>query len=232
MNKRFSTLLATALVAVSSVSAQQAIMGEQDLKDVKSGTYIYLSPVKVDATAIPLAGVLAPAFGMAKADTTAIKPGESWMRADSMLWTVQSTVTTAGVTYKLQNKRTLAYLAMPKVSTSEDGKVDAKFTADGITDWAYNGSAFYAINNVNGKDSVRTLCWSEADKKFYVQAVAGTTAPTTDEANVLARFVRTEFAMNATQFNNVVKGKFYFNAVNTSDKNAPVKPTEGNILSE
>ncbi|MBD9167238.1 MAG: hypothetical protein EGQ00_09445 [Parabacteroides johnsonii] len=211
MNKRFSTLVATALVACGmSVGAQAAatpykVLGSSDLKD----GFVYLRSASGDNSLVVKNG---------KLDSTVVAATDStFARLDSMAWKVTVKTTTIGKSFQLQNRKTGDILSYKK----ETGAV----TLGGdIKEWGLDNTGFYAMSG---------------DSTYYLKAgadFAGVVEENTTTTFANVDFVKpyeitTSFNLTAEDFNDVVK-KFSFAAVN--GRKDPAKTTDGqkNVLTE
>ncbi|WP_456087420.1 DUF6383 domain-containing protein [Parabacteroides sp.] len=210
MNKRFSTLLATALVAgsLSAFAADATIKGpgtgENAVKDGEL-TYLYAG-TEDDADVIVLnaAGEL---------ENKAVTELTTLATVNSALWKVtviKSTSVAGGNTYKFQNKATGKWLSVDLKSNTK--------AAEGIATSTGNVK-------VGGSNSV----WGWDDTKGLYAVVGDTTfcfKPATNNYNLLATHKDKTVAGNAVfgytaldktleltadEFNTLTKGKLYFN---------------------
>ncbi|WP_303644094.1 DUF6383 domain-containing protein [uncultured Parabacteroides sp.] len=216
MNKRFSTLLATALVACGmSASAQNA--GEYlKANDLKTGDYVFLSnPAGTnDDLAVTPEGVLklhSQITSVAAADTTIAL-------LDSMAWKVTKIAGTVP-TFKFQNKVTGHYLSVKALGGQGEAKIDG-----GIDTWAVDGT--HGVYAVSG-DSAYYL--DVTSSQIVVTPVAGTVI---SSHSFQPRAMNNKITLSAAEFNTFIKG-FKFNALN-GRANDPTDVTAGetNILTK
>ena len=244
MNKRFSTLLATALVA-GGLSANAQDLYYSSLNDLKDGTRVQLadrvsaSNVGINAFVVEsndgltLASKKLNSRAQAGFDLTADIDTTSYAGVDSTLWTVNVKVSGTARSYTLKNAQGVK-LIVPSVTNSKDGNngklAGVKFVASGIEEWAYNGKCFYAFKN----DSVFYLTY-ESDE-LVLNSVKGTSASALSgvTGSLVVRHPQESLTLTAKDFNAFMKkfgGKMYFNQSEVKD--APQDVNQGkNILTE
>ena len=216
MNKRFSTLLATLLVAgglSSSAWAVETYTFDGGPGAVEDGEYTYLysadanSVLGIDKTTHELIQLDVPAATL------------TLDKVNAALWKVtviKATSVAGGNTYKFQNKATGQWLSIDLQSTK-----DATAGADNVTSdtyvkvggansvWAWDkDNGLYAY--VSAKDSTYSL--TADSKKFKLNAKKGNApvAGTKVDYNELLK-TTLKFDLSATDFNTLTKGKLYFN---------------------
>lgn len=135
MNKK-STLLAAALMAVSSFTANAATGDEVDPKDWTAGNYYYLKSTEKEDNKdmyLSLSGI--------KADSVVVKSFNELTKAsrDSALWEITTAGTeTAGVVYQFKNKKTQALLSF-------EASLNAKpVLAEGVHKWIFKNDVISA----------------------------------------------------------------------------------------
>ncbi|WP_304248246.1 DUF6383 domain-containing protein [Parabacteroides gordonii] len=142
MNKK-STLLAAALMAVSSFTANAADTPVPST-EWTAGNYYYL---KADGKYLSLCGT--------KADSVVVKSFDAFTKAsrDSALWEITKAGTeTAGVVYQFKNKKTQALLSF-------DASLSAKpILAEGVSKWIFKDNIISAY--ISG-DKEMKLSYSE-----------------------------------------------------------------------
>ena len=226
MNKRFSTLLAAALVAGGlSFNANAAAYGADDVKD---GSFIHLG-ASSDVLSVDDDGE----FGLQSTTT--------WTgNVDKLLgtlWQVKKTphATSAGVQYTYSFVNRLSGQMLSIKLQSVDGAKRENIKANekqGQTDWAWDDAAgLYCVKNFGaGKDSVFQLGFTAAGIQLSVTkgTAAPTTAPTASSVKALTKVAVSTAAvtLKASDFNALVKkegGKLFF-----TDEN--VSSTEKNVL--
>ncbi|MEY8489124.1 hypothetical protein AALE46_19870, partial [Tannerellaceae bacterium 33-180] len=221
MNKRFSTLLAAALVAGGlSTNVMAANIATTDLKD---GQFIHLSTG--DAGTTYLAMDAKGAFSTVN--------GADWSgKINSLLgslWQVKLIphTTQAGTTYtySFTNRLSGQLLSVKLQSDVNGGGRSANITANekgGNTEWAYaSGNALYAIKG----DTVFTIGTSGSALTFTATKA---TAAQSNATMYLGAVSDAEVILNATDFNALVKanaGRLFF-----TDEN--VSSTEKNVLTD
>ena len=219
MNKRFSTLLATALVAGGlSFNAMAADIATTDLKD---GQFIHLSTTTGGTTYL----TMDDKGGFSTVAAT------SWSgNIDKLLgslWQVKLIphTTQAGTTYtySFTNRLSGQLLSVKLQSDVDGGGRSANITANekgGNTEWAYaSGNALYAIKG----DTVFTIGTSGNALSFA--AKKATTAPA-NTSMYLGDVSASSVTLKASDFNALVKantGRLFF-----TDEN--VSSTEKNVL--
>ena len=154
MNKRFSTLLAAALVAggVSASAQTKAIVADDILANAKSGDYVTL----VDADNNFLNVVLDKDGKATNALTTAGTPQNftsiTMQDAFNSMWKIEIIAPTsaAGIpTYKFVNKLTQQSLAVDLVTNGKDGvsTTEVELGEYGNDEWAFNSTlGLYAVS--------------------------------------------------------------------------------------
>ncbi|WP_148478870.1 DUF6383 domain-containing protein [Parabacteroides johnsonii] len=154
MNKRFSTLLAAALVAggVSASAQTKAIVADDILANAKSGDYVTL----VDADNNFLNVVLDKDGKATNALTTAGTPKNftsiTMQDAFNSMWKIEIIAPTsaAGIpTYKFVNKLTQQSLAVDLVTNGKDGvsTTEVELGEYGNDEWAFNSTlGLYAVS--------------------------------------------------------------------------------------
>ncbi|SEF65417.1 DUF6383 domain-containing protein [Parabacteroides chinchillae] len=243
MNKRFSTLLATALVA-GGLSANAQSLYYSSLNDLKDGTRVQLADPTSCSKEYTNAFVVESNDGLTLAskklnsratsfDLTADIDTTSYAGVDSTLWTVNVKVSGTARSYTLKNTQGVK-LIVPSVTNSKDGNngklAGVKFVASGIDEWAYDGKCFYAFKN----DSVFYLTY-ESDQ-LVLNSVKGTSASALSgvTASLVVRHPQESLTLTAKDFNAFMKkfgGKMYFNQSEVKD--APQDVNQGkNILTE
>ncbi len=224
MNKRFSTLLATALVAGGlSFNANAAAYGADDVKD---GSFIHLGSSN-DVLSVNDKSE----FGL---QSTATWSGN----VDKLLgtlWQVKKTAhtTSAGVQYTYSFVNRLSGQMLSIKLQSVDGAKRENIKANekqGQTDWAWDQTAgLYCVKNFGAdKDSVFQLGFTAGGIQLAVKAgnTAPTAAPTSTTALTQVAVSTTEVKLKASDFNALVKanaGRLFF-----TDEN--VSSTEKNVL--
>ena len=213
MNKRFSTLLATALVACGmSASAQNA--GEYlGAGDLKTGDYVFLSSAKTAGSdlAVTPEGVLKLHKDITSVSDTTIAV------LDSMAWQVTKIAGTVP-TFKFQNKVTGIYLSVKALGGQ--GDASSKIAA-GIDTWAIGDNGLYATKG----DSTYCIAVSDVQVKSDLGAVSS-------NESFVPRAMNNKITLSAAEFNTFIKG-FKFNAPN-GRANDPTDVTAGetNILTK
>ena len=224
MNKRFSTLLAAALVAGGlSFNANAAAYGADDVKD---GSFIHL-------------GSGTDVLSVSDESEFGLQSTTTWSgNVDKLLgtlWQVKKTAhtTSAGVQYTYSFVNRLSGQMLSIKLQSVDGEKRANIEANekqGQTDWAWDGTAgLYCVKNFGAdKDSVFQLGFTVDGIQLSVKK--GTTAPTTAIGSTTALTqvaVSTDpVTLKAKDFNALVKanaGRLFF-----TDEN--VSSTEKNVL--
>ncbi|RHJ93481.1 DUF6383 domain-containing protein [Parabacteroides bouchesdurhonensis] len=244
MNKRFSTLLAIALVAGGlSANAQLYYSNLNDLKDgtrvqladptMASSEYVNALVVKSD-NGLTLDAKVLNAKANGSFNTATMIDTTSYAGVDSTLWTINVKVSGTARSYTLKNTQGVK-LIVPSVTNSKSGDAgkiaDVKFAATGIDEWAYNGKCFYAFKN----DSVFYLTYESS--KLVLNSVRGTSEdaiPSSLTATLVVRHPQETLTLTAKDFNVFMKkygGKLYFNQSDVKD--APIDVNQGkNILTE
>ena len=224
MNKRFSTLLAAALVAGGlSFNANATAYGADDVKD---GSFIHLG-----ASSDVLSVNDKSEFGLQSTTT--------WSgNVDKLLgtlWQVKKTAhtTSAGVQYTYSFVNRLSGQMLSIKLQSVDGTKRENIKANekqGQTDWAWDGTAgLYCVKNFGaGKDSVFQLGFTANGIQLAVKPgnTAPTSAPTPATALTQVAVSTTAVTLKADDFNALVEkegGRLFF-----TDEN--VSSTEKNVL--
>ena len=221
MNKRFSTLLATALVAGGlSFNAMAADIATTDLKD---GQFIHLSTTTGGTTYL----TMDDKGGFSTVAAT------SWSgNIDKLLgslWQVKLIphTTQAGTTYtySLTNRLSGQLLSVKLQSDVDGGGRSANITANekgGNTEWAYvSGNGLYAVKG----DSIFTIGTSGDALSFAAEKT--TTAPE-NLTLYMGAVSDGKVTLKANDFNTLVKanaGRLFF-----TDEN--VSSTEKNVLTD
>ncbi|WP_302343672.1 hypothetical protein, partial [uncultured Parabacteroides sp.] len=224
MNKRFSTLLAAALVAGGlSFNANATAYGADDVKD---GSFIHLG-----ASSDVLSVNDKSEFGLQSTTT--------WSgNVDKLLgtlWQVKKTAhtTSAGVQYTYSFVNRLSGQMLSIKLQSVDGTKRENIKANekqGQTDWAWDGTAgLYCVKNFGaGKDSVFQLGFTANGIQLAVKP--GNTAPTSALTSTTAltqvAVSTSPVTLKASDFNVLVEkegGRLFF-----TDEN--VSSTEKNVL--
>lgn len=198
MNKRFSTLVAAALVACG-MSANAQVLGNND---PKTGDFVFLN-----------------AEGGSKALT--VKDGaldslditNSISRLDSISWKVTVTSGPAAKTYKFQNRATSNYLSLDP----ETGATTVSADADAITEWGYKDGSIYYLKG----DSTYNVV---IGANFAGVREASSSEYTSNYGKVGLYKIDKKFYLTAKDFNDYIKG---FNFVAPNGRTAPTKPSDG-----
>ncbi|WP_102407914.1 hypothetical protein [Parabacteroides bouchesdurhonensis] len=254
MNKRFSTLLATALVASGMSAFAQQPDGEliySTFNKVKDGERMQLASAqggKPSATSkIFVVGadkghqVLKPfdLVGRGDGDLAQSKiDSTSYAGLDSTLWTVTVKLSGTSRSYSFTNSKG-AKLTVPTVTNAksvnggkEGGKIagdDLTLVSRGISEWNYSDDkqCLYAFNN----DSVFYLGTSNDKVELY--SVKGDSEDAISGGNLfVARYPQASLTLDAKSFNQMLAkshGKLFFHQSDV--KGAPVTNNAGdNIL--
>ena len=227
MNKKFSTLVASVLLAGGfSFSAQAAGMPAE----AKAGDYVKLGTDGTSALAIGNNGVLSKVDLNDLIAGNAFKEGKTFKDLFNTLWRVEvikPAETSAALSYRFVNKQTGEYLAI-KLQTNKKGTSTdvAKIDATGNKEWSVdaNGHLYaYVPNATAGKDSTFYL---DANLKLAAkQGLPGTLTGTAFTITLPNDYI----TLTAKAFNDVMAlpgngGKLYFN--NGKD----VSSNETNVL--
>ena len=220
MNKRFSTLLAAALVAGGlSFNANAAVYGADDVKD---GSFIHLGETSgsSDVLAVTEDG---------KFDQFTIAASNGWdgniKNLLGTLWQVKKTAHTssAGVqyTYSFVNRLSGQLLSIKLETTDGTGRSNIEANEkDGQTDWAWDQTAgLYCVKNFGaGKDTTYTIGFDGSG--IQLSAEAGIQIPTTSATALTQIEVsEDEVTLTADDFNALVKkegGRLFFTDENVS----------------
>ncbi len=227
MNKKFSTLVASVLLAGGfSFSAQAAGMPAE----AKAGDYVKLGTDGTSALAIGNNGVLSKVDLNDLIAGNAFKEGKTFKDLFNTLWRVEvikPAETSAALSYRFVNKQTGEYLAI-KLQTNKKGTSTdvAKIDATGNKEWSVdaNGHLYaYVPNATAGKDSTFYL-----DANLKLAAKQGLPGTLTGTAFTIT-FPNDYITLTAKAFNDVMAlpgngGKLYFN--NGKD----VSSNETNVL--
>ena len=225
MNKRFSTLLAAALVAGGlSFNANATAYGTDDVKD---GSFIHLG-----ASTDVLSVNDDSEFGLQSTSTWTGNVNKLL----GTLWQVKKTAhtTSAGVQYTYSFVNRLSGQMLSIKLQSVDGVKRENIKANekqGQTDWAWDQTAgLYCVKNFGAdKDSVFQLGFTDKGIQLSVKAgnAAPSVAPTSPTKALTQVAVSTAgVTLNASDFNALVKanaGRLFF-----TDEN--VSSTEKNVL--
>ncbi|WP_075559283.1 DUF6383 domain-containing protein [Parabacteroides timonensis] len=227
MNKKFSTLVASVLLAGGfSFSAQAAGMPTE----AKAGDYVKLGTEGTSALAIGNNGVLSKVDLNSIIQNNAFQEGKTFKDLFNTLWRVEvikPAETSAALSYRFVNKQTGEYLAI-KLQTNNKGASTAvaKIDATGNKEWSVdaNGHLYaYVPNATAGKDSTFYL---DANLKLAAkQGLPGTLTGTAFTITLPNDYI----TLTAKAFNDVMAlpgngGKLYFN--NGKD----VSSNETNVL--
>lgn len=210
MNKRFSTLVAAALVA-GGLSANAQVLSDTDLK---TGDFVFLKTSSSSALVIK----------NGKLDSTVVAKGDTAIaRLDSMAWKVTVTKGTAANTYKFQNRATGAFLSLD----AETGAKHISADSDAITEWGYSTSKGVFANVGDSAYTVKA-------KTGFVGLIEANTKSTTlsTDANIVAAYkIDVKMNLSADDFNNYIKG---FNFVAPTGRTAKKDVSEGqtNVLTK
>ncbi|WP_456087419.1 DUF6383 domain-containing protein [Parabacteroides sp.] len=214
MNKRFSTLLATLLVAGGLSSSAWADTAVKDYKagpgTVEDGEYTFLCVGDAD-------NVLS--IGDGNVLTKISAPSTGLSAVNKALWKVsviKSTSVAGGNTYKFQNKATGQWLAIDLKSDKAAGSANF-VTSDGNvkvgganSTWGWDATkGLYAVKG----DSIFTLTAdTDPNTQFNLTATKGETPGATAvvigyDANLKENL---KLPLTADEFNTLTKGKLYF----------------------
>ena len=238
MNKRFSTLLAAALVAGGvSASAQTKAIGSADdiLANAKSGDYVTLA----DADDNFLNVVLDKDGKATNALTTAGTPknftGITMQNAFNSMWKIEIIAPTsaAGIpTYKFVNKLTQQSLAVDLVTNGKDGvsTTEVELSEYGNDEWAFNSTlGLYAVSGdstffIKEAGYIAVLAAVEGGVREAITAAAG------DAFVITPGAIAADASIDLTPagFNLLNGGNKLTFANNKDVKNPTVTP--GNIL--
>ena len=238
MNKRFSTLLAAALVAGGvSASAQTKAIGSADdiLANAKSGDYVTLA----DADDNFLNVVLDKDGKATNALTTAGTPknftGITMQNAFNSMWKIEIIAPTsaAGIpTYKFVNKLTQQSLAVDLVTNGKDGvsTTEVELSEYGNDEWAFNSTlGLYAVSGdstffIKEAGNIAVLAAVEGGVREAITAAAG------DAFVITPGAIAADASIDLTPagFNLLNGGNKLTFANNKDVKNPTVTP--GNIL--
>ena len=254
MNKRFSTLLAVALVASGLSAFAQQPDGEliySTFNKVKDGERMQLASaggsdksggtVKVFVVGADKGHQVLKGFdlkGRGEGDLAASKiDTTSYAGLDSTLWTVTVKLSGTSRSYSFTNSKG-AKLVVPTVTNAKNGDggkiaaADLTLVNDGISEWSYSDKkqCFYAFNN----DSVFYLGSSSDQTGVELYSVKGDSedAITGGGALFVARYPQASLTLDAKSFNQMLKkshGKLFFHQ--SVVEGAPVTNNAGdNIL--
>lgn len=215
MNKRFSTLVATALVACGmSVSAQGVYLKSGEVKD---GSFVFLSnPVGTnDDLAVTTDGTL-----KLHSQITSVSATDSTIAVlDSMAWKVTKVAGTVP-TYKFQNRVTGHFLSVKAKSNQGEAVIT---TTSAIDTWAIDDThGLYAVSG---------------DSAYYLDVtssnivVAATEGAKISSHSFMPRAMNNKITLNAAEFNKYIKG---FTFADVNGRKDPSKTTTGevNLLTE
>lgn len=220
MNKRFSTLVAAALVA-GGLSANAQVLSDTDLK---TGDFVFLKTgLTAKALYINQAGKL-DSMDLSATDSTILK-------LDSISWKVTVTKGVAASTFKFQNRGTNQYLSL-KAKTGENAISAA---ADALSEWGYSTTNGIFANKGDSTYVVMMGHGSSAADIAGIVAKKGSTYSTMFTASSYAPVkvckITTHFNLQAEDFNNYIQ-KFNFAAVNGRKDPATPSKGEANILTD
>ena len=205
MNKKFSTLAASLLLASAFSTAAYAAPGVGT--NVKEGDYVQL----LDGTgkALEIATDNSLQFATAVTNDIAKMHAQLWQVA-SLKYNVQTGIPV----YQFINKATGQYLAI-KLKTNNNGKsTETKLDANGNKDWIVNTST--GVLSVFANDSTYTLDGAN----LKLKAEKGTNVPTGAVTLDIHRDAAGSVTLNAAMLNALmVDGKLYFNDANVSEGN-------------
>ena len=209
MNKRFSTLLAAALVAcgLSANAADGVYLGTSDLK---TGDFVFLSSA---ATAGNDLSVTVDGTLKLHKDITSVTDSTIAV-LDSMAWRVEKVAGTVP-TFKFQNRATGHYLSVKALGGQGAASSEV---ATGIDTWAIGTKGLYATKG----DSAYCVAVSNVQ----VESAKGATSST---ESFVPRKMNNVITLTAEDFNANIKG-FNFAAVNGRKDPATTTPGETNLL--
>ena len=223
MNKRFSTLLAAALVAggLSFNAAATAV----DASTIKDGSFIHLTTGSNKYLAMSEKGAFSEVDGSAWAGKIDGLLGTLWQVKLIPHQTIGGTT----YTYSFTNRLSGQMLAVKLQSDVVDGGRNADITANekgGNTEWAWDdANGLYAVKNYGtGKDTTFTIGFDGT--KLVFDATPGTTSQTVTNDLQKADVSTAGVALTKDDFNALVKanaGRLFF-----TDEN--VSSTETNVL--
>ncbi|WP_456086696.1 DUF6383 domain-containing protein [Parabacteroides sp.] len=209
MNKRFSTLLAAALVAcgLSANATDGVYLGTGDLK---TGDFVFLSSAVTAGNdlSVTVDGTL-----KLHKDITSVTDSTIAV-LDSMAWRVEKVAGTVP-TFKFQNRATGHYLSVKALGGQGAASSEV---ATGIDTWAIGDKGLYATKG----DSAYCVAVSN------VQVVSAKGATSSTESFV-PRKMNNVITLNADDFNQYIKG-FNFAAVNGRKDPATTTTGETNLL--
>ena len=237
MNKRFSTLLAAALVAggISASAQTKAVDADDILANAKSGDYVTLA----DADDNFLNVVLDKDGKATNALTTAGTPknftGITMQNAFNSMWKIEIIAPTsaAGIpTYKFVNKLTQQSLAVDLVTNGKDGvsTTEVELSEYGNDEWAFNSTlGLYAVTGdstffIKEAGNIAVLAAVEGGVREAITAAAG------DAFVITPGAIAADASIDLTPagFNLLNGGNKLTFANNKDVKNPTVTP--GNIL--
>ena len=247
MNKKFSTLLASALLASAFSTASAEI--NAGLNNVKEGDVVALFTVDDGSKMLQLQGdgtvleqTVANAFATEYSDVN--NNGKEFTNAQSALWKIASVKTSeTGIpVYQFVNKATGVYLAVdletaPETRATTGASVSAnaaKLSSTGNKNWSLKDGALYAYAN----DSIYSLV--VRDSKVKLQAVKGNISESGVTTGAQALYIadlhtgragNEALPLSANAFNKLMgltgnDGKLHFN------NNKDVTSTQKNILKD
>ena len=213
MNKRFSTLLATALVAGSlSAFADDAKIkgpgtGENAVKDGEL-TYLYAGTADdADVIVLNAAGEL---------ENTKVSGLDNLTKVNNALWKVtviKSTSVAGGNTYKFQNKATGKWLSVDLKSNTkaDDGTKIATSTGNVKVGGANSTWGWDATKGLYAVVGDTTFCFkTNSDNYQLIAAGKDATLPAASQAVFGYSKLEKELELTAEDFNTLTKGKLYF----------------------
>ena len=223
MNKRFSTLLAAALVAggLSFNAAATPV----DASTIKDGSFIHLTTGSSKYLAMSEKGVFSEVDGSAWTGKIDGLLGTLWQVKLIPHQTIGGTT----YTYSFTNRLSGQMLAVKLQSDVVGGGRDADITTNekgGNTEWAWDdANGLYAVKNYGtGKDTTFTIGFNGTNLVF--DATPGTSSQTVTNDLQMADVSKAGVTLNADDFNALVKanaGRLFF-----TDEN--VSSTEKNVL--
>ena len=207
MNKRFSTLLATALVA-GSLSAFATTITPAGPGAIKDGEFTYLYAGNDDANVLTLAAD----GSLTKTDATTLTTLSAINEALWKVTVIKSTSVAGGNTYKFQNKATGKWLAVTLKSNTkaDDGTKIATSTGNvkvggSNSVWGWDGTnGLYAVVGDT------TFCFKESSNNYNLLAAYKPSAAVTDAVKFSYKELTASLPLTAAEFNTLTKGKLYF----------------------
>ena len=236
MNKKFSTLMASVLLATAFSSSAWAA---DPFATTKTGENVALEAssqaLVIKNEVVTKSGQSAANLLTAIGTSTATNVADNFKNLDGAVWNVEviENATSAGVvrTYRFANKLTGEYLAYKLETDGSEETVATKLDQSGNKTWAVDGNgALYAFVPESGARKDSTYYLAMTDNGIRLKVIKGKPTATIRGAEKLStNTLSTPVPMNAAVFNYIMgknDGLLHFNG----DKD--VSSNETNILKD